>query len=120
MRREKTRTREIAHLDLLADEFDMAIALDLASNFISDTKAVVPAIEVALELQDAESIRHGAHIIKGCARVVKSFKLSNCADLLEVAAGNGDWQSIEESVSSLKTLYRQTTEYIEDYTRTHS
>ncbi|HET8817945.1 MAG TPA: response regulator, partial [Xanthomonadaceae bacterium] len=82
---------------------DAAVGQQLLEDFMATTVDDLAALEAARGAGDAPAIAHQAHRIKGAARLVGAVELAACADVLEAAARDDDWDALLPLAADLAT-----------------
>lgn len=107
--------KDLVRLDELAEEFDEETAKELAVACLEDGDNAIIKINSALSQGNLEDIRVGAHMLKGCSRVIKADPLEKCSSDLELAAKTANNSEITELVKDLNLVYQRTKQCIEKY-----
>ncbi|HEU4812869.1 MAG TPA: ATP-binding protein [Xanthomonadaceae bacterium] len=86
---------------------DDATSRQLLEDFMDTTADDLAALDAARGAGDAPAIASQAHRIKGAARLVGALELAACADLLEAAAGDDDWDALLPLAADLPTAVQR-------------
>ncbi|GAB1266442.1 hypothetical protein NBRC116493_19540 [Aurantivibrio infirmus] len=79
----------------------------LLQTFISDTAERLVQLQSALESQDCDSVRRGAHSIKGSASNLGAHKLAGFASELEAKGRDEDLSGTENLLDNIRSEYQE-------------
>ena len=86
---------------------DVAAGRQVLADFMDTTVDDLAALEAARGAGDAPAIARQAHRIKGAARLVGAVELAACADTLEGAAREDDWDALLPLAEDLATAMQR-------------
>ena len=86
---------------------DEAAGRQVLDDFMATTADDLAALDAARGAGDAAAIARQAHRIKGAARLVGAVELAGCADVLEGAAREADWDALLPLAADLATAVQR-------------
>ncbi len=88
------------------------VVVRVVGKFRAQTDAELERLAEALQSEDWEQVRGGAHAIKGGARSLAALDLGDAAEELETAGREQDREAAERAFDRLRTEYRRFSEYL--------
>ena len=86
---------------------DAEICAEILKVFIDDIPVRIQEMEDALQRQDYETLKRGAHTIKGSSGNVGALKLQEAAYQLETSAAAGEMASAREKLDAIITEFKK-------------
>ena len=86
---------------------DESLSRQLLEDFMDTTADDLASLDAARGAGDAPAIASQAHRIKGAARLVGAVELAACADALETAAGDDDWDALLPLAADVATAVQR-------------
>ena len=88
---------------------DPALAADLLHAFFESSRADLEALEEALDAQNHDGARRGAHRLKGASLVLGAHALSDLAQQIEdrAASASADWERLRSLAAEVDEQLRQ-------------
>ena len=82
-----------------------ALAAKVIGLFLSDTPAILEALEQGLEHQDRRGVERAVHTLKSSAASVGAFALSELAGLAEGDARGGPLEAVQPQVAEIRRQF---------------
>lgn len=91
---------------------DPAIFREILNDFIAPTQKIIGEIRAGQEKHSVEDIEMAAHKLKSSAKSVGAFDLGKICEILEKAALEKDWETINKLVGTLQPEMNEVIQYI--------
>jgi len=105
---------EVERLQLIADG-DLDFERELIDLYLSDMEPRLSSLELCVQRQDAEGLRHEAHAVKGSSGNAGARGMQHLAQQLETMGASGEMACAPEVLSSLLAEFREVGYFLRAY-----
>ncbi|MBT8072326.1 MAG: Hpt domain-containing protein, partial [Gammaproteobacteria bacterium] len=99
----------------LVFENDQESQRDILQKFMNQADSILVEVEAAHGRRDCEQIRFQSHKLKSSARTVGAGHLADLSLALELAAGESDWNGIDDQVAGMRPAIEAIRDYVKRF-----
>jgi PAS domain S-box-containing protein len=99
----------------LVFENDQESQRDILQKFMNQADSILVEVEAAHGRRDCEQIRFQSHKLKSSARTVGAGHLADLSFALELAAGESDWNGIDDQVAGMRPAIEAIRDYVKRF-----